>query len=73
MQLSQNQKKFSDFISAFPESTQNFEYFQKKFEPQRLFLTESIDWKMRSYLSVQKTPCQITYGESTCQRVRNTA
>ena len=66
-------KKISDFFSSSPESTSNFEYFQKKLEPQRLFLTESIDWKLRSYLNAQKTPCQITYGESTSQRVRNTA
>ena len=35
MILSQNQKQFSQFFSAFPESTINLEYFQKNVEPQR--------------------------------------
>ena len=30
MQLSQNQKIFAQFFSAFPESTKNLEYFQRK-------------------------------------------
>ena len=66
MQLSQNQKKFSEFLSAFPESTQNLKDFQKKVEPHRRFLTEIIDWKKRSYLNAQKAPCQNSYRESTC-------
>ena len=57
MQLSENQKKFSELFSAFPVSTQNFIYFEKKFEPQRWFLTEIIDWKKRISLNAQKTPC----------------
>ena len=48
MQLSQNQKNFSQFFSVFPESTYNFEYFQKKVDTQKRFLTEIIDWKERS-------------------------
>ena len=47
MQLSPNQKIFSEFRSAFPESTFNLEYFQKKDEPQRLFVSEIIDYKER--------------------------
>ena len=57
MQLSENEKKFSEFFSAFPVSTQNFIYFEKKFEPQRWFLTEIIDWKKRISLNAQKSPC----------------
>ena len=45
MQLSQNQKNFSQFFSVFPASTYNFEYFQKKVDTHRRFLTEIIDWK----------------------------
>ena len=30
MQLSENQKIFSEFFSAFLKSAQNFEYFEKK-------------------------------------------
>ena len=32
MQLSENQKIFSEFFSAFLKSAQNFEYFEKKDE-----------------------------------------
>ena len=45
MQLSQNQKIFSEFFSALPESTKNLEYFEKKDEPQRLFVFEIINCK----------------------------
>ena len=31
--LSQKQKTFSEFFSAFPKSTLNFEHFQKKYDP----------------------------------------
>ena len=34
MQLSQKQETFSQFFSAFLESTLNFEYFGKKDDPQ---------------------------------------
>ena len=36
MQLSQKQETFSQFFSAFLESTLNFEYFGKKDDPQSL-------------------------------------
>ena len=45
MQLSQNQKIFSEVFSAFPETRQNLEYFEKEDEPQRAFLSEIIDCK----------------------------
>ena len=44
-------KKFSKFLAAFPESTQNFIYFEKKDGLQRLFLSEIIDCKKRGYLN----------------------
>ena len=66
MILPQNQKKFYRFFTAFLESTKNFEYFEKKEEPQRLFVSEIIDCKNRGYLNAYKTPCQRTYGRSTC-------
>ena len=66
MHLFKNKKIYSEFFSAFPESTWNFEYFQKIDEPKRWFLTEIIDWKKRSYLKAKKTPYQNTYGQSTC-------
>ena len=51
MQLSQNQKIFSRLFAAFSESKENFEYFEKKDEPQRWFLFEDIDCKKRGYLN----------------------
>ena len=39
MQLSRNQKTFSEFFFAFAESTKNFEYFGKKDEPLRWFVS----------------------------------
>ena len=51
MKLSQNQNQFSDFFSAFPESTSNLDYLEKKDESQRLFVLEIIDCKKRGYLN----------------------
>ena len=31
--LSQKQEKFSEYFSAFSKSTENFEHFQKKYDP----------------------------------------
>ena len=73
MQLSLNQKMFSEFFSSFPQSTYNLKYFEKKDDPQRLFLFQIIDSKMRGYYNAEKAPCQNTYGQSRYQTVRNTA
>ena len=51
MQLFQNQKTFSEFLSAFPASTWNLEYFEKENEPQRLFFSEIIDCKKSGHLN----------------------
>ena len=56
-QLSQNQNKFSEFFSAFPDSTSNLEYFEKKDEPQRLFVSDIIDCKKQGYIN----DCLLTY------------
>ena len=45
MQLSQNQKIFSEFFSAFPKYSLNLEYFEKEDDLQRLFFSEYIDWE----------------------------
>ena len=66
MLISENLKLFSEFFSAFPSSTYNLEFFEKKDESQRLFLSEVIDSKMNGYLNATKAPCQKTYGQSTC-------
>ena len=41
MQLSQKQKTFSQFLSAFSTSRLNFEHFQKKDDPHSLFISEA--------------------------------
>ena len=51
MQLSKNRKIFSKFFSVFPESTSSFEYFGKKDEPQRLFVSDIIGCKKLGYLN----------------------
>ena len=73
MQLSPNQKNFSECFSSFPQSTYNLKYFENKDDPQRLLLSQIIDTKMRGYLNGKKAPCQNTYGQSRYQTVRNTA
>ena len=66
MLLSQNQKIFSDFFSPFPQFTSNFEYFEKKDEPGRLFVSEIIDYKKRCYLNTEKVAYLNTYGHLKC-------
>ena len=44
MQLPQNQKIFSQFLSAFQRSTSNLDYFEPEDEPQMLFLSQIIDF-----------------------------
>ena len=51
MQLSRNRKIFSKFFSSFPKAKENFRYFEKKAEPQRLFVSETIDCKKSEYLN----------------------
>ena len=43
MQLSQNQKIFSEFFSEFPKSTSNLKYFEQEDKPQTLFVSEIKD------------------------------
>ena len=66
MQLSQSQKIFSKFFALFQESTSNLEYFWKTDDAHRLFVSQLIDCKKWGYLNASKTPCQNTYGQSTC-------
>ena len=43
MILSQKQKTFSEFFAAFSKSRLNFEYFEKKDEPQSFCISENMD------------------------------
>ena len=71
-EIFQKWKYIFDFFLAFPESTKNFEHFEKKYEPQTWFVSQTLDCKNRRYLNALKAQCQNTYGQSTCQRVQNT-
>ena len=51
MLLSENEKTISEYFSAFPKSTSNLQYFEKKYEPWKLFLSEIRDSKKRGYLN----------------------
>ena len=41
VQLSEKQKTFPGFFSAFPKSKLNFEHFQKKDDPHSAFISEA--------------------------------
>ena len=45
-----NIKIFAQFLSLFAQSTWNFRYFERKDEPQRLLVSENIDFKKTGYL-----------------------
>ena len=66
MILSQNQKIFLELFSAFSQSPWNLEYFFKKDDPLKLFVSEIIDCMKRGYLNAEKGAYQNTYGQSTC-------
>ena len=46
MQLSQKQKTFADFFSAFLKSTLNFEGLKKKGDRHRFCASEILDFKI---------------------------
>ena len=50
--LSQKQKTFSVFLTAFPICASNLEHFQKKGEYPSLIISEIIDAERRGYLNV---------------------
>ena len=45
MQLSQNQNIFAGSFSAFHKPISSLEHFKKEDDPQRVFVSEIIDWK----------------------------
>ena len=47
MQLSQNQKTFSQFLSSFSRSRLNFEHFQKRDDSHSLFISEATVFEIR--------------------------
>ena len=61
----QIKKHFLNFLLHFQNLHKSWILRQKKNETPRLFGSEIIDCKKRSYLNAQKTLCQDTYGQST--------
>ena len=45
MQLSQKQKKFSEFFAAFLKSSLTFKDFEKKYDPHTFFIIEVTDFE----------------------------
>ena len=66
MQLSPNQKMFSEVFSGFLKATENLEYLETNDELHRLFVSDIIDFKNRGCFNFQKAPCHNTYRQSTC-------
>ena len=52
IELSQNQKFFPQYFSAFPKSKLNFEHFQKKDDPHSLFISNYRACEKRGKISV---------------------
>ena len=52
MQLSNLQKTFSEFFSAYLKSTSTFQQFEKKDDPHRLSISEIRDFERHGYLNV---------------------
>ena len=52
IKLSQKQKSFRGFFSAFSKSKLNFEHFQKKDHPHSSFISEATASEKRGYIYV---------------------
>ena len=66
MQTSLQLKTCSRFFVAFPKSTLNLEYFEKKDQSLSLSITEIINCETGSYLSAQKAIFHATPRQKTC-------
>ena len=65
MKLSEKVKIFSQFFTAFLNSTFNFEHFEKKDESHSLCLSEIVDCEIDVYLNVKRIILQYAIGQST--------
>ena len=52
MRLSEKQKAFSEFFSAFLKSSWNFEHFQKKHDSDSWGISEITDPEKNGYMNV---------------------
>ena len=71
--LSDLLKYFLNFFLHFQTLKKIRNTLKKKNEPWRLFVSEIIHCKKRSYLNAQKAPCQNTYWQSTLQTLEKPA
>ena len=73
MHLSQKQKFFSQYFSAFLKSRISFEHFQIKYDHHSWCISESMDSEKRGYLNVWKVALQRILRQPTWQASPNTA
>ena len=66
MQISRKLKIFSGFFIAFPKSTLNLEYFERKDQSQSLSIKGIINCERGSYLNGQNTIFHATLPQTTC-------
>ena len=66
MQTSLTLKTCSQFLIAFPKSTLNLQYFEKKDQSQSLNINEIFNCQTGSYLSAQKAIFHATLWHTTC-------
>ena len=64
--ISKSKNVFWFFFRHFRTLHKIWNTFKKNDEPQRLFVSEIIDSKSRSYLNAQKATYQNTDGQWTC-------
>ena len=66
MQISPNHKIFSEFFSAFSQSTLNFGILWKKWWASEVVCFWNYRLQKAWFLKSPKNPCQNTYWQSTC-------
>ena len=66
MQTSLKVKTGSRFFNAFPKSTLNFQYFEKKDQSHSLGITEVINCELGSHLNDQKAIFDATHLQTAC-------
>ena len=66
MKISRKLKTFFLFFIAFPKSTLNLEYFERKDQFKSLSITEIINCEARSYLNVQNAIFHAMLRKTTC-------
>ena len=66
MQISRKLKIFSRFFIAFPKSTLNLKYFERKDQSQSLSITQIIICETGCFLNVQNAIFHATLRQTTC-------